>query len=189
MSWHTFAFKSVNNIKPYIMSRFKLFSLPLIALLIIALQGNAQPYNTGIGLRLGGIAYGITVKHFTGSNSAIEGIVGFRSHALFVTGLFEWHHPFPNAEGLSWYYGGGAHIGFFEDRYHYGHFYHKHHKHDFDFDHDEADISFGGDFILGLDYKFRNAPVNLSLDVKPMIDLVPGFYGYWEGALSLRFTL
>lgn len=172
------------------MLRTYLIRIPLLFILFFAFKSSAQPYNTGIGLRLGGISSGITVKHFVNSNSALEGIVSFRSHSFFITGLYERHQSFPNAEGLSWFFGGGAHIGFFDD-HHYEHFYHTHHKHKDDdiFDDGDSDISFGADFILGLDYKFKNAPVDIALDVKPFVDIVPGFYGYWEGALTIRFTL
>lgn len=151
---------------------------------------NAQPYKTGIGVRLGGITNGITVKHFTNSNTALEGILSFGRHSFLITGLYEKHQVFPKAEGLTWFYGLGPHVGFFENDYGYDYFYYKSHKNPKVYIyHEDTRMSIGGDFILGLDYKFRNAPVNLSLDVKPFFDFVPGFYGYWEGALSFRFTL
>jgi hypothetical protein len=175
----------------------KITFISLIIILITTTLSNAQPYNTGIGLRLGGSSSGITVKHFTGSSTALEGIVSFWSHSLFITGLYEKHIEFPNAEGLSWFYGGGAHIGFFSDDYHYGYFYYHKHKHGHDYDEIyyidnpdyDSNLSFGLDFILGLDYKFKNTPIDLSLDVKPFIDIAPGVYGYWDGALTVRFTM
>ena len=160
---------------------------------ILLLSGNSfsQPYNTGIGVRFGGIMSGITVRHFVSERGAFEGLASFGRHAFMVTGMYESFHGFPNAEGLNWFFGGGAHIGFFDEDYRYDYFYHKHHnKNDNDvFEDGDEQFSFGGDFIIGLDYKFKNTPINLSLDVKPMIDFVPGLYGYWEGALSVRFTL
>jgi len=171
------------------MKTIKIISV-LTILCLSTLPGKAQPYSTGLGFRLGGISSGITVKHYTNSNTALEGILSFGRHAFLVTGLFEKHQPFPSAEGLSWYYGGGAHVGFFPNDYRYNYFYYKSHNNkDKIYEHSDAGISLGADFIIGMDYKFQNAPVNLSLDVKPFIDLIPGVYGYWEGALSVRFTL
>ena len=168
----------------------KLIKIIFILLLLTSIKSMAQPFNTGIGLRLGGISSGITVKHFTSSTAALEGILGFGRHSFSVTGLYEKHTPFPNAEGLSWFYGGGAHIGFFNNDYGYEYFYYKSHKNKvYGYQNGSSNISLGGDFIIGLDYKFKNAPVNLSLDVKPFVDILPGVYGYWEGALSIRFTL
>lgn len=171
------------------MSIKKIFSV-LVFIIVLANVSKAQPFETGIGFRLGGITSGITVKHFTGSATALEGIVSFGRRAFLITGLYEKHNPFGKAEGLSWFYGGGAHIGLFTNNYPYENFYyHSHGKKVRVNEFEDGKISFGGDFIIGMDYKFKNTPVNLSLDVKPFIDIVPGVYGYWEGALSIRFTL
>ena len=168
----------------------KLIKIICILVFFTSIKSIAQPFQTGIGLRMGGISSGITVKHFISSTSAIEGILGFGRHSFSVTGLFEKHTPFPNAEGLTWFYGGGAHVGFFNNDYRYDYFYYKsHHNKVYVFQDGDSNFSLGGDFIIGLDYKFKNAPVNLSLDVKPFVDILPGVYGYWEGALSIRFTL
>lgn len=150
---------------------------------------DAQDYSTGLGLRLGGINKGITVKHFTGSTTAIEGILGFARHSISITALYEKHQAFPTAPGLSWYWGVGGHIGFFQGDYTYG-YYHAN-KHDYDFYNENYDNRFylGADFIIGLEYKFKDVPISLGLDVKPQIDFIPGFYGYFDGALSVRFTL
>jgi hypothetical protein len=162
----------------------------LLFTMALSNTGYAESYNTGIGLRLGGITSGITLKHFTNSNAALEGIVSFGRHSLMITGLYEKHTSFPTAEGLTWFFGGGAHVGFFDREYGYYEFYYKSHGNKIKVtDYYENRTSFGLDFILGLDYKFKNAPVNISLDVKPFFDITPGFYGYWEPALSFRFTL
>ena len=171
------------------MKTIKIISV-LVILCLSTQMGNAQPYATGLGFRLGGISSGITVKHYVNSNSALEGILSFGRHAFLITGLYEKHQPFPNAEGLSWFYGGGAHVGFFSSGHPYSYFYYKTHGDKVKvYEYSDNKLSLGADFIIGLDYKFNNAPVNLSLDVKPFIDLIPGVYGYWEGALSVRFTL
>lgn len=166
-----------------------LLSFAFIAL--ISGSSIGQPYQTGLGLRFGGIMSGISVRHFVSPSGALEGLASFGRHAFMITGLYESFHPFPNAEGLSWFFGGGAHVGFFQDNYRYEYFYYKSYKNKTIkvIEDGNEQFSFGGDFIIGLDYKFRNTPINISLDVKPMIDIVPGFYSYWEGAISFRFTL
>src|SRR5690606_36147238 len=80
-------------------------------LLAITMSAQAQDYNTGIGLR-GGFSQGLTVKHFVSDKAALEGILHTRWSGLMVTGLYEIHNDIANAPGLRWYYGGGAHIGF-----------------------------------------------------------------------------
>jgi hypothetical protein len=168
----------------------KIIFTAALFLLAITLKSTAQPYKTGIGIRLGGISSGITVKHFIGSNSAIEGIASFGRHSFLITGLYEKHQAFPKAEGLSWFYGFGAHVGFFNNDYGYHYFYYKSHGDKIHIDefYDNR-VSFGGDLIIGIEYKFKDAPVDIGLDIKPFVDLVPGVYGYWEGAFSFRFTL
>jgi hypothetical protein len=170
------------------MRKFIIASITMVTLTFGTAIG--QNYNSAIGVRLGGLASGISLKHFVSGNGALEGLLSFHSHTFIITGLYESYHAFPNAEGLAWFWGGGAHIGFYGTDYRYGGWYYDKHHHkvlEVDDDYDSS-VSFGGDFIIGLDYKFKNAPVNLSLDVKPMIDLIPGVYGYWEGGLGIRFT-
>ena len=77
----------------------------------VFLSASSQDYHTGIGLRLGGLNSGLTVKHFVNSNSAIEGILGFGYKHFLITGLYEKQTPIADAPGLAWYYGGGAHLG------------------------------------------------------------------------------
>jgi hypothetical protein len=173
----------------------KMKHLLTIAIICISLltsnSAKAQQYETGIGVRLGGISQGITLKHFIGGNDALEGILSFGHHAFFITGLYENHHAFPNAEGLSWFWGGGAHVGFFTNGYDYDYIYYKYRGNHIivhDDDYDGSSFLFGGDFILGMEYKLQTAPVAFSLDVKPQIDFVPGLYAYWDGALTVRFT-
>lgn len=169
----------------------RIFTLLVIAML--AMTVNAQNYNTGLGFRLGGINSGISIKHFTGSSTALEGIVGFARHSFTFTGLYEKHQSFPNATGLQWYYGGGAHVGFFTNNYNYGYYYYYKNKGNKVLVYTDnvytSTMYLGADFILGLEYKFTGAPITVGLDVKPQIDLIPGFYGYFDGALSFRFTL
>jgi hypothetical protein len=164
----------------------------LTTLLLLGVSGGANAqggYKTGIGFRLSGITSGLSVKHFTGGSGALEGILGFRYRSWILTGLYEKHQAFPNAEGLSWFYGGGAHVGFYDDGYRYYYYKVRGNKYVI-VDEDRNDrMALGVDFILGLEYKFKNAPITIGLDAKPFIDIVPDVSGYWDAALSFRFTL
>lgn len=75
------------------------------------LFGNAQDYNTGIGLR-GGFANGLTIKHFVNNKAAIEGIIASRWRGLELTGLYEYHNRAFQTDRLNWYIGFGGHVGF-----------------------------------------------------------------------------
>lgn len=154
-------------------------ALLLLVACIGTQEAQAQDYKNAIGGRFG-TSNGLTFKHFFNSGKAMDLILNIRDHDhhdhFYLVGLYEVHRPIPNAGGLNWYYGGGAHL-FFVD-----------HDHDGPGD-DDADGGFGIDGVLGLDYKFNGAPINLSLDWKPALNIIPDTDGDlgWFG-LSIRFA-
>ena len=140
----------------------KKITLTLI-IIISALFVNAQDYSNAVGLR-GGLGYGLTFKHFLNETSAVDGILNSSWGFFGVTGLYEIHKPAFDVANLNWFYGGGAHVWFGSSMY------------------------LGVDGVLGLDYKFADFPINLSLDWKPAFNIIgSGFYGT-DGALSIRYT-
>jgi len=145
----------------------------------------AEDYETGIGIRLGGLTQGLTVKHFINTNSALEGILSFGNGSVFINGLYEKQTAIANAPGLSWFYGGGAHIGFYNDN---DYFYYKNRGNKYYYSSEGSAVFLGIDMILGLEYKFQKAPITIGLDIKPFFDFVSSFPGYWDGALSARFA-
>jgi hypothetical protein len=141
----------------------------------VALASKAQDYQTGIGLR-GGAWSGITVKHFLSEKTAVEGILDSRWHGFNLTGLYEIHNTAFDTERLNWYYGVGAHLGFYDSQYKkWG-------------DNSGNYALVGIDGILGLEYNFKEIPFNISIDWKPTFNLV-GYSGFWGdgGAISLRY--
>ena len=168
------------------MTHFRLFVLTLFigGLALTNLQG--QDYQKAIGLRLG-YPVSATYKQFlNGSNNAVEVFVSYRSEKVFnygwswigLGGGYQVHNDIESVDGLQWYYGGGASIYFwsYDDEFS-------------GFD-DEASLSFGVLGFLGLDYKFANAPVNLSLDWVPTF-FINGYgngFGADNGALAVRYT-
>ena len=160
----------------------KIFILFVFA--CFALQVNAQPYKTGIGLR-GGWASGITVKHFTNSNTALEGILSTRFRGLLFTGLYEKQLDFGEVKGLDWFYGVGAHVGFYQNRY----YVYKYKRGLLVNEYPNNFVNIGIDGIIGLEYTFEEIPVSLSADVKPFFDIVYPGPGWWAGALSIRFLI
>ena len=130
---------------------------------------NSSSYTTALGVKVwdGG---GISLKHFFSENKAGELIGYFWNRGVRFTGLYEIHGDISNAQGLKWYIGPGAHIGFYGSKY--------------------GDGVFAGlDGVLGLDYKFSGAPINISLDWQPSFEFGAGrgFYGSW-GGLGVRYT-
>jgi len=145
-----------------------------LTLCIVALS-SAQDYRTGIGFR-GGFSQGLTLKHFVSNKAAIEGLLLTRWSGFGLVGLYEIHNQAFDVDRLRWYYGFGAHIGFWNGDYaSWG----------------TAGTSyavFGLDGIIGIEYSFSEAPINLGIDWKPAVNLV-GYPGFWAdgGALSIRY--
>lgn len=134
-----------------------------------------QDYKTGIGIRAG-TSNGLTIKHFTGNTSVLEGIFATRWGGYNFTGLFQKYDQAFRVPRLNWFYGFGGHIGSYQGEEHRR------------FDDDESHLLFGIDGIIGLEYNFTGIPFNISLDWKPSIDLSGGFYPWGdEVAFSLRY--
>lgn len=151
----------------------------MIGFLFSTTNSTAQAYNTALGLRFGGLTSGLTVKHFTNSNTALEGILSIGRRSFVITGLYEKHTAADAKSALKFLYGVGAHVGFFQD----GGGYYYNNGRDY-----TSTAVLGIDGILGLDYKFNKAPINMSLDIKPFIDFFGGNYVYMDGGVSLRYT-
>jgi len=154
---------------------FTILCLAFIATLAIHSSSKAQGYDNAIGGRFGA-ANGVTFKTTLGENKMLDLIANFRSNNNYnyfrVTGLYEVYLPITDAPGLNWYYGGGASIGSVKYK-----------------PYDSSDLYLSADGVLGLDYKFADAPINLSLDWKPAIQLAPDTDFDASGVgLSLRFT-
>lgn len=154
---------------------FTLICFTVIATLAMHSTSKAQGYDNAIGGRFGA-ANGITFKTTLGDNKMIDIIANFRSTDEYkyfrLTGLYEIYNPINNAPGLNWYYGIGGSIGSAKYR-----------------PSNSSDLYLSADGVLGLDYKFADAPINLSLDWKPAIELAPNTNFDGSGvAISLRFT-
>lgn len=145
--------------------------LTLAAISIFSLATvHAQDYKLGLGIRFSDasptLSNSISVKYFMNENTAIDGLVSFGSR-FGVGGLYEIHTPLNATPGLKWYYGGGAYLGF-QDRNAY----------------------LGPQGVVGLEYKFENIPLNLSLDWKPELDIVPAINFVPDAfGLTARFTI
>jgi len=136
---------------------------------------SAQDYKTGIGIRAG-FSSGVTLKHFKSRKVALEGLLTTRWQGFDLTGLYEVHNKAFDVNNLNWYYGGGAHIGFYNGNYtEWGR-------------NGTTYTVIGIDGILGLEYTFDEIPINLGIDWKPTFNLI-GYTGIWsEGALSIRYV-
>lgn len=148
----------------------------LILFGITAFSANAQDYKTSLGLRVG-IPYGATFKQFLNKRNALEGILAGSYGGLIITGLYENEHWTGQYPGLNWFWGFGAHVGFWDA----GSNPHLNTTYD--------GAVLGADFIVGLEYTFDEIPLNLSLDLLPAVNLIGDVgYGGIYGGLSIRYV-
>ena len=134
-----------------------LFTVSLVSLN----QLQAQDYKTALGVRLSSagaqVNNSITLKQFINEKTAIEGLFSF-GDPIALGALFEFHKPL-SAEGLRYFYGAGGYMSFVK-------------TYDPNGQKNKTDPNFGAQGIIGLDYKFPNIPLNLSLDWKPELNIV-----------------
>jgi hypothetical protein len=147
--------------------------LPLLffAALLFSLTTNAQytnNYKHAIGVRLGSsvpaIKSGISYKHFI-NNNAIEAILSL-GDGVGICGLYEIHKPISTVENLQWLVGFGGYATF-----------------------NNSNSNVGAAGIIGLDYKFKDIPLNITVDWKPELNIISkvGFEASGVG-FSARFT-
>jgi len=163
---------------------------------LMAFQANAQrrtsgggspaDYHTALGLRVNPWLAGFTVKHFIKGPHAIEGIVhhyfenGDDASNVTFTGLYEYHWNVFGKSEWNMYAGGGAHLGFWRNYY----------WDDGRRRGDGTDVAVGLDGIFGVEYTFKNIPLNLSADLKPYVNFngYNDFLGEQIGGFSVRYT-
>ncbi len=142
-----------------------------IILTLIFIRVTKAQYNTSIGIRIGGTS-GVTAKYFYKPSTAVEGIIGTFGDGFSITGLMEKYSPVYNANGLYVYYGGGAHVAFYNDRDNYT----THFGREVDY-HKNNDVGFGVNGIVGIEYRLpEGIPIAISLDLKPFIEIGSGGY-------------
>lgn len=130
--------------------------LVIAAALLISISSFAQNYDKAIGLRIGS-GVGITYKQFLNPGQAIEANLGLNElfsndNLNLVVGANYQFHFDVNVPGLTLYAGPGASLGLFLG------------------EHNDFLLSIDG--IGGIEYKFNNVPIALSLDWKPQLQLI-----------------
>ena len=138
--------------------KLKRIGLILLFLVFIKSSSFAQltGYKSAAGFRLGNSS-GITGKIGFGNKMALEGILTTRWSGINFTALVEIVNPLVDTPGLGWYYGGGAHLGFWDDPGNAE---------------KNTQLFIGVDGIVGMEYTFSDIPLNLSLDWKPMFNIL-----------------
>jgi hypothetical protein len=136
--------------------------LSAFMLLGLAFSTQAQDISKhALGLRLGdsdGFGGELSYQRGLGDNNRLELDLGWRNSkhvdAFKLTGIYQWVW---NIEGgFNWYAGVGGGIGSwsYDDKYS-------------DFDGDDSGIILFVAGDLGIEYNFKEAPIQLSLDIRP----------------------
>src|SRR4051812_3618593 len=145
-----------------------------IAAFLLALAATAQSYNKAIGIKFP-VGFGVSYKKFITPKAAMEFQALAGTQSFMVDGLYEFHFPIANVEGLNWYVGPGVHVGFYRNDYQKSY---------------NSKMDLGIDGVAGLDYKFSGLPVNVSLDWQPSLSFTgnSGAHAAY-GGVAIRYTL
>lgn len=140
----------------------------ILSMIAFAAVASAQP--RAMGVRAG---YGVEVsyQHYLGVEDFLEadlGLVG--NHGFYLTGIYNFNIGY--AGPFSFYAGPGAQAGFYR-------------KSDKDGGMMALNLAVGGQ--IGAEWAIPSAPINISLDWRPMFYLMHGGFG-WDGfALGFRY--
>lgn len=157
----------------------------LVVLLFVGFFGTSsaqQFYQSAVGARLGS-PVSASYKTFISESAALEAYAGFRFYGfgswVNLSGAYLVHQPLGElADGLQWYYGGGASVFFWNYT-------------------DSAldglsSTSLGLQAYVGLDYTLDEYPVQLTVDWIPTIfigDTNLSAFGAGYGSLGIRYIL
>lgn len=191
----SFEYKSINQWKSEDVRFEKSEFYPVRSFLESSeLPAGPSGYTTAIGVR-GGYTSGLTLKHFVNNKAALEIIVGAsRWRGTSLTGIYEWHkkNAFEVPE-LSWVYGVGARLGFYDGRDYYAGYGGKcndpRNPKCPAYWGDRSFVAVGIVGIGGLEYKFKDAPLTIGLDLIPYLYFQHYRGNFIDGSLSIRYVL
>ena len=166
----------------------------LILILSLIVLGSptsfAQNSGNAIGLRggSGNFGYGpeLSYQKAIGSRNRLELDFGWRGNpnvgAIGISAIYHWTWNITG--GLNWYLGPGAQAGFYSYRdFRPGHPYWD------EYPESGAFLGIGGQIGLEYDFNVHGAPIQLSIDSRPMFGFLNYYSGFgYGGALGIRYT-
>ena len=141
----------------------KKFIVVVLSVLAFAAVASAQPRALGIRAGYGGE---ISYQHGGGAGF-LEADLGFwANNGFYVTGVYDF--IFANAGIVNFYVGPGVQLGFYNHA-------------------EQSGFNAGLAGQLGMEFEIPSAPVNISLDWRPVYYFNYGGFG-WQGiALGIRY--
>ena len=122
----------------------------------------------GIGLMIGDPT-GVSFKSWTSSKNAYDLGVAWSLESnggISIHGDYLWHNWIDVDKGnLAFYYGIGARARFIENN----------------------DSAIGVRIPLGLNYLIADTPLDLFLEIAPIVDLIPSTNGNGDGTIGIRY--
>ena len=162
--------------------RMKKLFFTFFTLTALSFTSWAQPYKTALGVRVGyPNQVNFTLKHYLGTNWALEFNAGAGYRSAGVDLGFMYHFDIKKVEGLRWYLGAAVDAGtYYRKRYHPVHGYAKH-----------GGFYTGTSIYGGVEYTFSNIPLNLAFDAGPRLQFVPWdhYPDYARVGLTARYTI
>jgi hypothetical protein len=152
----------------------RIWSVLVVAGLLICLSANqtaAQRRGVGLGVIIGEPT-GISLKSWLSSSTALAMAAAwsFSDYEAFQVHLdYVLHHPRLVEPNFPFYYGIGGRLKL-----------HDTHA-------DKNDAHFGVRIPLGLTYLFRDVPLDMFIEVVPILDLVPDTDVTLNAAVGMRF--
>lgn len=140
----------------------------ILVLFLSAMAGKAQQSGFGLGIVIGEPT-GISFKSWIGGNKAIDGAVAWslrKPESFHLHADMLWHNfdlMSVSSGRLGLYYGVGGRIRF------------------------QNDPQLGIRIPVGLNYLFEGAPVDVFLEVVPILDLLPATDVEFNAALGARY--
>jgi hypothetical protein len=153
--------------------------LRIAAFLIgLPLFSAAQGSGLGLGIIIGEPT-GLSLKAWIGGGAAIDAAAAWsfegRDYLRFHIDYLRHFNAIDVGRGsLPFYYGIGGRIGILEDGYRGARG-------------DDDDIRFGLRIPLGITYLFGRAPLDIFLEIAPVVDLVPSTDVDLDGGIGMRF--
>lgn len=146
-------------------------NLAKIILVIVMFSNLSLAQSKGFGL---GVIIGeptaISAKYWTSNNTAFDFGVGYSFEKnsylnLHADYLFHTKDIFNTAENIALYYGPGAKLRFVED----------------------ASARLGFRFDVGLVWVPRNTPIDVFIEIAPLLDIIPETDFSFNGGIGVRY--
>jgi hypothetical protein len=141
----------------------------ILLMLFITNVTSAQSNGFGLGIIVGQPT-GISVKYWTSSSTAFDFGLGYsfennsRMH-LHADYLFHSKDLFNTSENIALYYGPGARLKLV----------------------DKGDSRLGFRFDVGLVWVPRNSPIDVFLEIAPLLDIIPETDFSFNGGIGVRY--